>query len=100
MGYGEVKSECQQHLKSRRILFSSPMMYNVWTLYTDGASNVKGTGLDVAFNTTTGEKLKQAISCVSLTNNEVEYEVILVGIELAQRLRSEAIIIICDSQFV
>nr|XP_033515062.1 uncharacterized protein LOC117279615 [Nicotiana tomentosiformis] len=62
-----------------------------WTLFTDGASNVKGSGLGVVLITHLGETLRQAIRTVSQTNNEVEYDALVVGLELAQGLGSEFI---------
>ncbi|XP_070050148.1 uncharacterized protein [Nicotiana tomentosiformis] len=72
----------------------------VWTLFTDGASNVKGSGLGVVLITTSGETLMQAIRTVPLTNNEAKYEALIAGLELARGLDSEVIEIKCDSQLI
>ncbi|XP_070035479.1 uncharacterized protein [Nicotiana tomentosiformis] len=72
----------------------------VWTLFTDGASNVKRSGLRKVLITPSGETLRQVIRTILLTNNEAEYEALIAGLELAQGLDSEVIEIKCDSQLV
>ncbi|XP_070057073.1 uncharacterized protein [Nicotiana tomentosiformis] len=72
----------------------------VLTLFTDRASNVKGSGLGVVLIRPSGETLRQAIKIVPLTNNEVEYEALIAGLELARGLGSEVIEIKCNSQLV
>nr|XP_009627431.1 uncharacterized protein Mb2253c-like [Nicotiana tomentosiformis] len=72
----------------------------VWTLFTDGASNVKGFGLGVVLITPLGETLRHAIKTVPLTNNEADYEALIAGLKLARGLSSEVIEIKCDSQLV
>ncbi|XP_019256377.1 PREDICTED: uncharacterized protein LOC109234769 [Nicotiana attenuata] len=72
----------------------------VWTLFTDRASNVKGSGLGIVLTTPSGETLRQAIRMIPLTNNEVKYEALIVGLELARGLDSDVIEIKCDSQLV
>ncbi|XP_019234378.1 PREDICTED: uncharacterized protein LOC109214869 [Nicotiana attenuata] len=61
----------------------------VWTLFMDGASNVKGFGLGILLTTPSGETLRQAIRTVPLTNNEAEYEALIAGLELARGLDFE-----------
>nr|XP_016495285.1 PREDICTED: uncharacterized protein LOC107814390 [Nicotiana tabacum] len=72
----------------------------VWTLFTDGASNVKGSGLGIVLISPSGETLRQAIRTVPPTNNEVEYEALIAGLELAWGLDSKDIKIKCESQLV
>ncbi|XP_070013753.1 uncharacterized protein [Nicotiana sylvestris] len=71
-----------------------------WTLFTDGSSNVRGAGLGVVLVPPTGETILQAIKCHSITNNEVEYEAMIAGFELARELGIRQIIIKSDSQLV
>nr|XP_009773979.1 PREDICTED: uncharacterized protein LOC104224098 [Nicotiana sylvestris] len=72
----------------------------VWTLFTDGASNVKGSRLGLVLVMPSGETLRQAIRSVLLTNNEAKYEALIAELELARELDSEVIEIKCDSQLV
>ncbi|XP_070035067.1 uncharacterized protein [Nicotiana tomentosiformis] len=78
----------------------SELASGVWTLYTYGASNIKGSGLGIVLITHSGETLRQAIRTVPLTNNEAEYEALIARLELAWVLDSEVIEIKCDSQLV
>nr|XP_016444889.1 PREDICTED: uncharacterized protein LOC107770133 [Nicotiana tabacum] len=88
-------------LAAKEELLVSGTISGVWTLFTNGASNVKRSGLGIALITLSRETLRQAIRTVPLTNNEVEYENLVVGLELAWGLGSEMIQIKCDySQIV
>ncbi|XP_070020799.1 uncharacterized protein [Nicotiana sylvestris] len=71
-----------------------------WTLFTNGSSNVKGAGLGIVLVPPTGETIRQAIKCHSITNNKVEYEAVIAGLELARELGINQIIIKSDSQLV
>lgn len=71
-----------------------------WTLFTNGSSNMRGAGLGVVLVPPTGETIRQAIKCHSITNNEAEYEAIIAGLELARELGISQIIIKSDSQLV
>ncbi|XP_070005247.1 uncharacterized protein [Nicotiana sylvestris] len=46
----------------------------IWTLFTDGSSNVKGAGLGIVLVPPRGETIRQAIKYHSITNNKAEYE--------------------------
>ncbi|XP_070032082.1 uncharacterized protein [Nicotiana tomentosiformis] len=87
-------------LATKEAVMVSELTSGVWTLFTDGASNVKGSGLGVMLITPSGEILRLAIRTVPLTNNGAEYEALIAGLELARGLDSEIIDIKCDSQLV
>nr|XP_016477728.1 PREDICTED: 14.7 kDa ribonuclease H-like protein [Nicotiana tabacum] len=72
----------------------------VWTLFMDGASNVKRSRLGIVLITPSGETLRQAVRMVHLTNNEAQYGALISGLELARELDSEVIKIKCNSQLV
>ncbi|XP_074278665.1 uncharacterized protein LOC141602261 [Silene latifolia] len=49
-----------------------------WTLFTDGASNLRGTGLGLVLKSPQGNTIAQAVSCeLKATNNETEYEALI-----------------------
>ena len=53
-----------------------------WTLHTDGASNVRGTGLGIILKSPQGDIIPQSISCeFQATNNEDEYEALIAGLK-------------------
>ncbi|XP_070008432.1 uncharacterized protein [Nicotiana sylvestris] len=72
----------------------------IWTLFTDGASNVKGFGLCIVLRSPTGGVIRQSIKTTRLTNNETEYEAIIADLELAKGLGAEVIEVKCDSLLV
>ncbi|XP_070009593.1 uncharacterized protein [Nicotiana sylvestris] len=72
----------------------------IWTLFTNGSSNVKGVCLGIVLVPPTGETIRQAIKCHSITNNEAEYEVVIAGLELAWELGINQIVIKSDLHLV
>ncbi|XP_070004348.1 uncharacterized protein [Nicotiana sylvestris] len=68
----------------------------VWTLFTDGTSNVRGFGLDIVLKPPTGGIIRQSIKTARLTNNEVEYEAMIAGLELAKSLGGEIVEAKCN----
>ncbi|XP_070007830.1 uncharacterized protein [Nicotiana sylvestris] len=87
-------------LATKEAVMVSKSTSGVWTLFMDGASNVKGLGLGVVLITPSGKTLRQAIKIVPLTNNEAKYEALIAGLELARGIDSKVIEIKCDSQLV
>ena len=74
---------------------------NWWTLNVDGASRQTGAGIGFQLKSPIGEKIEQVIRLgFSVSNNESEYEAILVGIELAATVSVERLLIRSDSQLV
>ena len=72
-----------------------------WTLNVDGASRQAGAGLGLQLKALTGEVIEQAIRLnFSASNNEAEYEAIIVGLDLAIFVSSKKICIRRDSQLV
>jgi len=56
------------------LLSNSGTSSGIWTLFTDGALNAKGSELGIVLNPLTGNVVRQSIRNVKLTNNEAEYE--------------------------
>lgn len=65
-----------------------------WILYTDRSSQ------GIVLIALTGEIVRQAIKCYPITNNEVKYEAVHIGLELTREMRIEQIEIKIDSQLV
>ena len=61
-----------------------------WTLNVDGASRQTRAGLGLQLKAPTGEVIEQAV-CLNFpaSNNKSEYEVVIVGLDLAISLSSE-----------
>ena len=74
---------------------------NWWTLNVDRASRKTRAGISLQLKSLAGEKIEQAIRLgFSASNNESEYEAILVGIELAATVSADKLLIRSDSQLV
>lgn len=58
-------------------LIAYETVLGIWTIYIDGSSNVKGSGLGVLLIMPTGETVLQSIKYPSMTNNEAEYKVVI-----------------------
>ena len=72
-----------------------------WTLNIDGASRKSEAGISLQLRTPSGDKIEQAIRLgFNTSNNESEYEAILVGLELAAALSAHRLLIWSDSQLV
>ena len=67
----------------------------------DGSSTLHARGIRVILQSPEGDKLKHNVHLqYQTTNNEVEYEVLLKGLELAKSLEAESILVQGDSQLV
>ena len=72
-----------------------------WTINVDSASRKTGVGLGLQLKAQTGEVIEQAIRLnFSASNNEAEYEAIIIELDLAIFVSSEKIFIRSDSQLV
>ena len=67
----------------------------------DGASNARGAGAGVLLTNPDREKLRYAFRFeFKASNNEAEYEVLIVGLDLANKLEVRNLRIYCDSQHI
>ena len=72
-----------------------------WKLFVDGASNTKGAGAGAVLVSPEGLILEQAVRLGFLaSNNEAEYEALLIGLRSAIRLGADRLQVFCDSQLV
>ncbi|XP_074301396.1 uncharacterized protein LOC141632782 [Silene latifolia] len=59
-----------------------------WMLHTDGASNQRGPGVGLVLRSLKGDLIVQAVRCeFKATNNEVEYEALILGMQMALDLK-------------
>ncbi|XP_074373440.1 uncharacterized protein LOC141713764 [Apium graveolens] len=71
---------------------------NPWTLHIDGASNLNGTGLGLVLKLPQGNIIAYSICCgFKTTNNEAEYEAIILGLTTAKDMKVTHIDVKCDS---
>ncbi|XP_074351405.1 uncharacterized protein LOC141690511 [Apium graveolens] len=72
-----------------------------WTLYTDGASNINGTGLGLVLKSPQGDIMAYSICCeFKATNNGSEYEALIIGLTTAIDLKINHICINYDSLLI
>ncbi|XP_074313440.1 uncharacterized protein LOC141648611 [Silene latifolia] len=73
----------------------------VWTLYIDGASNARGAGVGLVLRSPKGDMIVQAIRCeFKATNNEAEYEALILGMQMASGLKVRNLRVYSDSLLV
>ncbi|XP_074290528.1 uncharacterized protein LOC141617243 [Silene latifolia] len=59
-----------------------------WTLHTNGASNQRGEGVGLVLRSPKGDLIVQVARCeFKATNNEAEYEALIIGLQLALDLK-------------
>ncbi|XP_022888952.1 uncharacterized protein LOC111404368 [Olea europaea var. sylvestris] len=89
--------------RSSETLAGSPNSTSgVWEIFVDGASNSSGSGAGIII--TSSDKITE-IQCAlkfefQATNNEAEYEAVVIALELAKNLECEHVKIFSDSQLV
>ena len=67
-------------------------------MYVDGASNQKGSGVRLVFEKVVVEKSLRLD--FSATNNEAEYEILLEGMAMVQKIGGKSIRLFLDSRLV
>ena len=73
----------------------------LWKLYTDGASNARGTGLGVVLKSPQGDIIARAVRCnFKATNNEAEYEALISGLQVSLDLGVKHIEVKTDSLLI
>ncbi|XP_074306931.1 uncharacterized protein LOC141642133 [Silene latifolia] len=73
----------------------------IWTLYIDGASNARGAGVGLLLRSPKGDMIVQAIRCeFKATNNEAEYEALILGMQMASGLKVRNLRVYSDSLLV
>ena len=69
-----------------------------WVVHVDRSSTQYAKGIGVVLQSPKGDKLKHKVRLpYQTTNNEVEYEALLKGLELAQSIEAKSILIMGDS---
>ncbi|XP_073035355.1 uncharacterized protein [Primulina eburnea] len=72
-----------------------------WTLFVDGSSTASGSGAGILLENPQGDKFQYSIRLqFSASNNEAEYEAIILGLKLALAAGSKRLVAHSDSQLV
>ncbi|XP_062103922.1 uncharacterized protein LOC133815050 [Humulus lupulus] len=73
----------------------------IWKLHVDRSSNIRGSRLRLLLTSPQGESIEQAVRCgFKATNNEAEYEAMIVGLGLAKEIGVRRINVLNDAQLV
>ncbi|XP_073270718.1 uncharacterized protein [Primulina huaijiensis] len=74
---------------------------DLWKVYVDGSSTNEGSGVGVLLISPKGDELKLAVRLdFRASNNEAEYEAVLVGLRAARQVEAARVHIFSDSQLV
>ena len=66
-----------------------------WIIHVDGSSTQHAGGIGVVLQSLDGDRLKRKVHLqYQATNNEVEYEALLKGLELAKSVKAKSILIL------
>ncbi|XP_076896858.1 uncharacterized protein LOC143549986 [Bidens hawaiensis] len=72
-----------------------------WILFTDGASNIRGSGLGIILKSPQWDIIPQSISCgFQATNNEAEYESLITGLQLDKDMKIRNLKVRVDSLLI
>ena len=72
-----------------------------WEVYVDGASNQKGSGVGLVLMSPEKVVIEKSLRLdFSTTNNDAEYEALLVGMAMVQRMGGKSIKLFSDSRLV
>ena len=73
----------------------------IWRLSVDGAANAQGSGVGLILTSPDGIDVEYALRFeFQASNNEVEYEVVIVRLNLAHSMEADQLEVSSDSQFV
>ena len=72
-----------------------------WIIHMDGSSNKQAGGADVVLHSPEGDEIEWIVRFdFSTTNNEAEYEALVVGLDLVKAAGAISVIVYYDSQVV
>ena len=75
--------------------------HSPWEVYVDGASNQKGSGVRLVLISFEKIRIEKSLRLnFSVTNNEAEYETLIKGLAMVQRMRGKSIKTFSDSKLV
>ena len=77
------------------------VVHRTWQLFVDGAANQKRSGIGIVMISPSGITLEKSLRLSFLAiNNEAEYEALLVGLIVVQKLGGKTLKAYCDSRLI
>ena len=97
----EEASMTQNNMVEKSIRSISTQRSSSWRVYVDGASNQRGAGLGLVLISPEGVIIEKSLRLgFSATNNEAEYEALLIGMSMVQKMNGKVVEIFSDSRLV
>ncbi|GKF46205.1 putative nucleotidyltransferase, ribonuclease H, partial [Tanacetum coccineum] len=85
-------------LQSKNIISTPGKSTSTWTLFTDGAFSIEGSGVGLILTDPNGQEISYALRFnFRVSNNEVEYEALVAGLELAIQMEAWCFEVYTDS---
>ena len=99
---GPVENESEEHHMGEKlvglVIVQEPLQ---WKVYVDGASNQKGYGVGLVLISPEKLIIEKSLRLGFLAkNNETEYEALLEGMSMVQRMRGKLATMLSDSRLV
>ena len=93
--------ESAENLDEKLVGTISQYRLPAWKVYVDGASNQKGSGIGLVLISPEKVLIEKSLRLdFSTTNNEAEYEVLLIEMAMVQRMGGKSIKVFSDSRLV
>ena len=90
-----------QHMDGKLVGSITPQEPLYWKVYVDGAMNQRGSGVGLVLVSPEKLTIEKSLRLdFSATNNEAEYEALLEGMSMVQRMGGRAIKMFSDSRLV
>ena len=91
----------EQNMDGKSVRMISTPGPQYWKVYVDGAANQKGSGMGLVLISPEEAIIEKSLRLgFSATNNEAEYEALLQGIAMVQKMGGKAVEMFSDSRLV
>ena len=95
------KFESTENIDEKLVGTISQYGLPAWEVYVDGASNQKGSGIRLVLISPEKVIIEKSLRLdFSATNNEAEYETLLIGMVMVQRMGGKSVKVFSDSRLV
>ena len=99
--YPEEISRNQDHMDEKSVGVISAQGGSVWKVYVDGAANQRGVGLGLVLISPEEVIIEKSLRLgFSATNNESEYEALIMGMIMLHKMGGKAVKLFSDSRLV
>ena len=97
-----IEMPTEQHGREGKLIgMASTPKPPCWRVYIDGAANQRGFGVGLVLITPEGATIEKSLKLgFSVTNNEAEYEALMQGMAMVQKMGGKAVKMFLDSRLV